>query len=116
MPLKWNGLRVRSRVIAASKLAIDEVTSAAVAHAKDNHPWQNQTGTLEGSLQMRPATAPRGTRATISGYWGSFTVGYAIFLELGTEHIPAMPYLRPAADATYPLLAGRIRAHFEALA
>lgn len=111
MPLKWNGPLVAARVAEASKLAIDEITSLAVKHAKDNHPWQNRTGTLEGSLQMRPAEH-EGLR--VVGRWGSFTVEYAIFLEIGTVHMEAMPYLRPAADATYPLLAGRIRANLHA--
>lgn len=108
MPLRWRGSEIAAKVEAASKLAIDQTTSDAVNHAKQNHPWKNVTGTLEGSLQMRQAEVD-GMR--VVGTWGSFTVQYAIFLELGTSRMPAYPYLRPAADATYHLLAARIRAN-----
>lgn len=102
----WNGRRVLARVLAGTALAIDQTTAACVTHAKTFHPWSNRTGTLEGSLQMRPA-APRGS--TVEGKWGSFSVRYAIFLELGTSRMQPYPYLRPAADVEYPKLGGRIR-------
>lgn len=100
--LNWLGGDVRDRVHDAARQGIDETTAAAVIHAKSNHPWSNQTGTLEGSLQMRPAEVQGDI---VRGQWGSFTVLYAIYLELG-----GWAYLRPAADAEYPKLAGRIKA------
>lgn len=106
MRLTWNGPRIVAAQIEKAKLAIDQTTAACVQHAKDHHPWRNRTGTLEGSLQMRPAER-RGMR--IVGQWGSFQVRYAIFLELGTSRMPAYPYLRPAADAEYPRLKLRLR-------
>lgn len=105
--LSWRGAEVLARAKAAVRIGIDETTSACVNHAKSNHPWRNETGTLEGSLQMRPAIDEGGR---IVGRWGSFTVDYAIYLEVGTRFMPAFPYLRPAADAEYPHLAARIKA------
>lgn len=105
MGMFWKGDEVVAKVEAATKLAIDQTTAAAVNRAKSEHPWKNRTGTLEGSLQMRSA---RAEGLQIRGEWGSFDVNYAIFLELGTANMPAMPYLRPAADAEYPRLAERI--------
>lgn len=92
-----------SRVAEATALAIDQTTAACVMQAKTNHPWQNQTGTLEGSIEMRPAETD-GTM--VRGTWGSFSVIYAIYLEL-----KGWAYLRPAADAEYPKLVDRIKAN-----
>jgi HK97 gp10 family phage protein len=105
--LNWRGPEISAKVKAASKVGVDATTAACVTHAKSNHPWKNETGTLEGSLQMRPAEE---SGESVRGEWGSFDVLYAIFQELGTVHMAANPYLRPAADAEYPNLAGRIKA------
>lgn len=95
----WNGDQVLENVLAATRAAIDETTAASVIHAKSNHPWQNQTGTLEGSYQMRPSEVEGDM---VAGEWGSFDVIYAAVIE---DNYPA---LRPAADTEYPQLAERI--------
>ena len=105
--LNWRGPEISAKLREACKVAIDETTAEAVEHAKSNHPWKNVTGTLEGSLQMRPAEV---SGESVRGEWGSYDVLYAIFQELGTVHMAGNPYLRPAADATYGKLAGRIEA------
>jgi HK97 gp10 family phage protein len=107
VPLVWHGELVEERIIAACKIAVDATTAECVNHAKTNHPWTNRTGTLEGSIMARPAEEEG---LAVVGEWGSFDVNYAIFLELGTSKMPPYPYLRPAADACYPHLAGRIAA------
>lgn len=109
--LDWND-GLAAQVAAASRRAIDQTMADAVTHAKTNHPWKNRTATLEGSLQMRPAAV---MGRSVVGQWGSFTVNYALWLEIGTADMPAYPYLRPAADATYHLLAGRIRANLKGI-
>ena len=55
---------------------------------------------------MRPAKV---VADGIVGLWGSFDVNYAIYVEMGTGRMRAQPYLRPAADHQYPMLAERIK-------
>ena len=100
MPVNWNGDKIITDMAKAAKLGVDQTLAACVVHAKENHKWDNRTGTLEGSIQMREAIGV-GTR--IYGRWGSFTVNYAIHQEIMN------PFLTPATDVEYPKLAQRIR-------
>lgn len=132
---RWNGQRVSERMRRAQKVGVDQTMSAAVIHAKRNHPWQNQSGVLEGSIDI--ADYADETAGGVRGVWGSRDVRYALIHELGGTivpkdakalvfqiggetvvtkkvTIPARPNLRPAADAEYPGLAKRIRRAFEA--
>ena len=96
---------------AATKLAIDQTTAAAVIDAKNSHPFQNVTGVAEGSIQMRPALRD-GDR--ISGQFGSWDTDYFLFLEIGTVNTGnGYPTLRPALDREAPNLAERIRKNLE---
>lgn len=105
--LSWHGAEIMARVEAACVVAIDETTRDCVGWSKANHPWQNRTGDLEASLEAKPATKS-GSR--ISGFWGSFTIPYAPYLEHGTDRMRPFPYLIPSAQVNYPKLAGRIKA------
>lgn len=108
--LHWRGREIKARAVRAAKIGIDETMADCVEDAKTYHPWQNVTGLLEGSIQMRPAQE-EGHR--VVGRWGSFSVEYAIYQELGTIYMAPNPFLRPAADMWYPELADRIRDAFE---
>jgi phage gpG-like protein len=133
--LRWEGDALTARMRVAQKLGVNAVMSAAVQQAKNNHAWQNQTGVLEGSIKI--AEFAREDGLGVVGTWGSTDVRYALIHELGgvivpvrakalaipqrdgsvrfakSVRIPARPYLRPAADATYPKLAAAIRQAFE---
>lgn len=106
--LNWRGDEVARKVRAAAKRAVDETNADAVDHAKRNHRWRNRTGTLEGGIQMRPAVSDR---KGVVGQFGVFGVTYGVYLELlfGGKY----RWLNPAADATWPGLADRIRRHYE---
>lgn len=134
--LDWRGPAVSAKMLQAQFFGLNKTLAQAVEHAKRNHAWQNRTGTLEGSIAIAEFAQRHGTG--ISGLWGSKDVRYAMIHELGgrivaknapalmfevngqfvrtqSVTIPARPYLRPAADATYPNLAANIREGFAAL-
>ena len=133
--LDWQGAAVKDRLKAAQVVGVNQTMGACVVHAKNNHSWNNQTGVLEGGINVVDygAATPEGVR----GVWGVMDVRYALIMELGgvikpvtakalaiplegggmafakSVTIPARPYLRPASDVEYPRLAGRIRKAYE---
>jgi phage gpG-like protein len=133
--LTWNGPAITAKMRAAQKTGVNATMAQCAVQAKNNHAWQNQTATLEGSIGI--AEFARDYSAGVVGTWGSKDVKYALIHELGgvivpvrakalaipqpdgsvrmvkSVTIPARPYLRPAADAHYPHLAAKIRAAFE---
>jgi phage gpG-like protein len=133
--LTWNGPALTAKMRAAQKLGVNATMADCVIYAKNNHTWKNQQFTLEPSINV--AEFARDEGAGVVGTWGSQDVVYALIHELGgvivpvraqalkfklpdgsfrivkSVRIPARPYLRPAADAIYPQLAGNIRKAFE---
>ncbi len=105
---EWRGPQVRAKAVAAAAEGIDAVMALCVREAKARVPVR--TGTLQGSIELRPA---RLIGEAVVGFWGSFIVLYALFVEMGTGRMHARPYLRPAADANYPQLARKIQEAFE---
>lgn len=77
--------------------AVDAVLSAGMEnmaeYARDNHPWQNQTGETEASIHMEQE-GPHEFAAVFGGA--------SIFLEYGTVNMPPFPFIQPAWDATEP--------------
>ncbi len=135
MTLNWEGQKVTAKLRRAMVTGINRTMAAAVVHAKSNHDWENRTGTLEGSIDI--VEFAQATPTGAQGTWGSRDVAYALIHELGgvikpvkakalsfeidgefvtvkQVTMPARPYLRPAGDAEYPKLAGRIRKAFDA--
>lgn len=133
--LVWNGPAVAGKMKAAAKTGVNATMAACVVQAKSNHDWKNQTGILEGSIRITAFAREQGSG--VAGQWGSADVKYALIHEMGgvirpvrakalafrladgsfrmaqQVTIPARPFLRPAADAIYPLLAGNIRKAFD---
>lgn len=111
MSLQWHGDELIKKMDAAIIQGINQTMSECAVHAKQNHPWVNRTGTLEGSI--RPVVAAHKEGDEFVGLWGSVDVAYALPLEIGTSKMPPYPYLRPAADAVYPKLPENIRRGLE---
>ena len=132
--VNWRGQEVTDKVLRNSARAMDSVMADCVATAKRN--VRRRTTALQGSIQYRPTVhRPDG----LVGFWGSFDIHYAIYVEKGTKpHWPpidaiakglgvsrsvafliarsisrkgtkAYPYLVPAAEEFYPDLKRRIK-------
>jgi hypothetical protein len=102
----WYGGRVEEGLELATWNTIRAATQAAARIARDNHPWQSETGQLESSVF---AAEPEWKGDHIYAIWGAHSP--ALFLEYGTVKMPPYPFLRPAADRAYKLanFAGGIR-------
>lgn len=94
--LKWNGAAIVAKYEAKAAAAVRVATHAAAAHAAANHPWRDETGAETASIH---AEEPRVEPGMVIGRWRADSP--AFYLEVGTVHMPAFPFLRPAADATY---------------
>lgn len=133
--LVWTGEAVTEKMRAAQKAGINQVMAQAVQFAKSNHDWNNQSGILEGGINIVDYAVETGDGA--KGVWGVNDVVYARIQELGgtivprngqalhfklpngkfvtvkSVTLPARPYLRPAGDAIYPKLPAAIRAAYD---
>lgn len=133
--LRWYGKAVTEKMERAQIAGVNQTMAACVVSAKQNHPWQNRTGLLEGAIDIAGYAAPHGSG--VKGTWGVRDMVQGRILEEGgtivpvraralaipqadgsvrfasSVTIPAYPYLRPAADREYVKLGERIRAAFE---
>ena len=107
--LDWKGDEIKDRLLNAVRQGIDETMAACVNKAKPRTPVV--TGTLQGSIQFRPARI-EGVR--LVGRWGAFEGkhGYAIYVETGTRGRPGRNMLRSSAAEEYPKLADRVKKRY----
>lgn len=82
MGFDWHGDDIRARVEEAARMGINRTMALCVAEAKENHPFTNRTGTAERSIRI--AAAAKTTDNVTVGIWGSVSVIYFKYLELGT--------------------------------
>lgn len=85
--------------------AIDATLADAVRQAMQPGYVPVDTGILRGSLEFRRAERQGDT---VSGSFGSYTVEYALFQEIGARGRPGRYYLRRAADVVFPSLPQRL--------
>jgi hypothetical protein len=97
---KWNGPEIARKLLEDAREAIDETTEEAARQAAASAP--HRTGRLAEETISEPAVI-EGDKAR--GKFGSTQRRgfYGLFLER------RQPFLRPAADATFPTLARRIK-------
>ena len=85
---------------------LDETLAKCVREAKPITPVI--TGILQGSIKFEPAQK-KGLK--ITGFWGSFDVNYALWVEIGSHGRAGVFMLTSTADDVYPELAGNIKRH-----
>ncbi len=103
---KWHGEALKRRMKTSAIMGVNGTMAQSVGHAKLNHDWQNQTGTLERGTRIVQPAAPRGR--FVSGLWGAANVLYARYLERNVK----WAWLTPAAREIYPRLAANIKLAF----
>lgn len=123
MSLVWHGETVKRKLASAGAAGVNETMDAAVKHAQANHGggggrYTTRSGQLAAGTQV--VQEARGDRRGARGRWGvkGPAAAYAARIEFGFQgkdslgrvvDSPELPFLRPAADATYPGLARRVR-------
>lgn len=80
-------------IVEAAGVAV--VSKEIAEYAKATHPFQNQTGMLEESIHPLP---PKIEGDVVTGYVQAGK-HYAPYVEYGTSHSAAYPYLNPAVKA-----------------
>jgi len=108
--INWNGDKILGQVFEAARMGVNETLREADRDASTSHSWVNRTDQLEEEIVSEDATI---VLDRVVGRFGT-TRGrgfYGLFHELGTKHEMERPFLRPAADRTFPGLALRIRKH-----
>jgi len=130
MSIKWRGRAVISKMRRAQITGVNTTMLAAILKAKADHSpgarsggrFETQTGSLERSIRITEKA--RRILSGVQGIWGSVDTGYARRIELGFQgkdskgrvvDAPAYPFLIPAAQEEYPMLAKRIRGAWLAL-
>lgn len=106
--LDWKGDDVVAKAQSAAAHGINRTMADCVTQSKAT--VHVVTSVLQGSLRIITFAVPGA--GEIFGLWGSVDVDYAIWEEIGTQHRPGHPYLRPSADLNYPKLLGHIQEAF----
>lgn len=106
--LDWQGGRLLERVREAAREAVNETVDDAAEDARTSHPWVNRDGQLEEEIVTEHADA---AEANPTARFGTTRRRgfYGLFHEEGTVKEFERPFLRPAADRTFPTLAEKIR-------
>lgn len=143
MALVWRGEQLVRKVERAEVDAVNAVMGLAIMDAKAEHGQQSAARDLKGDVfNITGPTAERrfrnvsselvrstrilqGAKAIaegVAGLWGSIGLAYANRIERGFQgkdkrgrnvKARAFPFLRPAANKTYPLLVGILRREIE---
>ena len=107
--IDWKGNLTRKQFVRSVIQGMNMNLAKAVQIAKPLTPVR--TGILQGSIRMEPAkeVAPN----IIVGYFGSFDVNYALYVEKGTVYMSGRYMLQQAADQAFPKLKNDIKNAFK---
>ena len=103
--IDWKGKLTRKQVIRAVEQGMNMNLAKSVQVAKPLTPVR--TGILQGSIRMEPAKEIKTN--IVVGYFGSFDVNYALYVEKGTVYMSGRHMLQRAADEVFPKLRDDIR-------
>ena len=106
--LDWKGKLTRKQVVRSVKQGMNTTLAKAVQTAKPFTPVR--TGILQGSIRMEPAKEV--SHNLIVGYFGSWDVNYALYVEKGTVYMSGYHMLSKAADICFPKLKDDIKKAF----
>ena len=101
----WRGELHKAAAAEAQRRGLTAAAADAVTVAQTVVPVD--TGNLKNSITFTPV---KGGGKGYSTQFGSFTINYALWVEIGTRKMSAQPYIRPAADRIGPKLGDYIRA------
>lgn len=88
--------RRRQQIPPTLGAALVDEAEAIQNDMRTNHPWRNRTGDAEGGLTAE--WIDEGNTQVIAAY---HTVGYGIFLELGTVNMDPRPIVGPTLEQHY---------------
>lgn len=92
------------------KQAIKDVVRDIANTAIKEHPYRDITGTNTRSIMYEVGPGGAVAKGELEGAVYS-TSGYGGYLETGTVHMPAFPYLKPALDKNIHKLPAGIKAN-----
>ena len=98
--------KLRRKIQDAAVDGVDDTLAKCVREVKPITPVK--TSVLQGSMRFEPAKR-QGDK--VRGFWGSFDVNYALWVEIGSQGRAGVYMLTRTADAVYPELAGNIKRH-----
>lgn len=102
----WDGDKLKRRMDAAARAAMDETNEEAAAVASGYSPVD--TGRLRDSMTYQPAVKRGGLWM---GSFGSEGVDYALYVEVGVRGRAGVFMVRRAADQILPSFMDRVMRH-----
>lgn len=90
---------IAAQLASGAGKAVQETSTAIAATARSLAP--KLTGTLAGSIEVQ-STGPTSAEVTA-------TAPYALYVEFGTGHGPAQPFMTPAGEQGRPLLTDAVQ-------
>lgn len=107
--IDWRGKLTRKQVVRAVEQGMNMNLARCVQVAKSFTPVR--TGILQGSIRMEPAKELH--PGVVVGYFGSWDVNYALYVEKGTIYMSGRHMLQRGADQVFPKLGDDVKNAFK---
>ena len=103
--LDWKGKLAKRQIMTAVRKGMNHNLAECVRVTKGYTPVR--TGILQGSMRMEPAKEVR--KGVLAGFFGSWDVNYAIYVEKGTIYMSGYYMMERAASEIFQKLGEHIR-------